>query len=1157
MSQVLDSAQALAADPAVNAFVTANAGSGKTKTLIDRVARLLLARTPPGAILCVTYTKAAAAEMQGRLFALLGGWSVLADEPLKARLSELLGGSAEGQDLSEARRLFAKALETPGGLRIQTIHAFCEQLLRRFPMEAGVSPNFTVMDDTAAAQVISEARTRLARSLEPSVSGSQGDDLAMAYARMAVSLDYEAFENLFATFEARRGPLLAYLEPLDAPGALATDVWKRCGFETVSSAAAVEAEALAFCTPRVWQAAAEVLSQGSTTDQGRARILREAASAPETAFDRLFPLFFVDSGKGDPAKWTETAAILKKNPDIQADLLAEQLRLGAAREQRRGARIAEDTVSVLTLCLAYSQAYSQAKSDRGVLDFVDLVARARDLVAGAPGAPWVLYKLDEGIEHILIDEAQDTAPEQWDIARALTDEFFSGEGRPRPAGSPDRTLFIVGDEKQSIYSFQGADPDRLLAETQGYVDRITGIQRRAVRAPLTTSYRSVRAVLDMVDAVFATEKTRNGVRPPIGDVVLRHEAFRAEDPGCVDLWPLEEEVPADPREAWELPVDLERENSAHRRLAERIALEIRALKARGDAVYGRDGLPRPARYGDVIVLVRKRKALFEDIIRALRKADVPVAGADRLVLSDHIAFHDLMALARFVLFPQDDLNLAALLKSPLCGLEDDDLYGLAHGRGDTALWDRLLAAPAPAQTLWAADLLKKARALATGLPPFAFYSRVLGLPDPGGRTLRSRMVHRLGSEAGDVIEEFLARTLEAESRGILDLERLAAAFERLNISVKREMEAGGDEVRVMTAHGAKGLEAPIVFLPETTTAPGGRGSPLMETACGGFLWSTSADHDNASARAARQRRKDRDEGEAWRLLYVGLTRARDRLVLCGRKPLRAVEGTWRQAMDLAFEHPGIAPRVRDVTTAEGFQFRRYGPDPAPAATQESGPSEAVGAPPWLTRPAPSEAAALAWTSPSQAASRTRAAAASPLEQAGGLDRFRRGDLIHRLLQLLPDLPEVERLDGARRMLDREPGLSGTQRDEMVAAAMGVLEHPDFAEVFAPGSRAEVALAGSAPDLPEGLAISGRMDRLRVTPDRVLVVDFKTNRPAPQSVEEVDPNHVAQLAIYAAVLRQIFPGRAIAAALVWTDGPKLMPLPEKMMTEALAALPGAR
>jgi ATP-dependent helicase/nuclease subunit A len=1146
---LIDTAQALAADPAVNAFVTANAGSGKTKTLIDRVARLLLAGVAPSAILCVTYTKAAAAEMQGRLFKLLGGWSVAPDERLIDELAKL--GAETGQDLSEARRLFARALETPGGLKIQTIHAFCEQLLRRFPLEAGVSPSFEVMDDAAAVLVAAEARTRLARFVLTS-----DQTIAEAYARLAVSLDYQAFEGLFRTFEEKREALAAYLADKGVEG-VTHDVWQRCGFPEPVSVQAIMDQAVDELPRALWQAVAGVLAAGGVTDNKCAAQMGAVLENPRPTFEEMLAPFFTQGGKGTPATWVGKTSGLKSREDLRELLLREQDRLDEARETLRAAKVAEDTTAVLSLAYAYGQAYRQAKQARGVLDFTDLVAKARDLVAGSPGAPWVLYKLDGGLEHVLIDEAQDTAAEQWLIARALTEEFFSGAGKARPAGALNRTLFVVGDDKQSIYSFQGADPERLLSETADYVLRIRQAERRAEAVPLTISYRSTPQVLSFVDALFAKPETRIGVRPPQGEDVLAHEPFRKADPGCVDLWPLEEEPEAEERTAWSAPLDLESETSAHRRLAARIAGEIRRLVQAGDRVFDKETQAwRPARYGDVIVLVRRRRVLFEDIIRALRQAGVSVAGADRLTLSAHIAFDDLMALARFVQFPDDDLTLAALLKSPLCGFDDDQLYALARPRSRESLWDRLQAG----RNTEALAFLRAALDLADR-PPFDFYSRVLGLCDAAGRTARARMVTRLGSEAADVIEEFLARALGAEQQGVLDLERLAAAFEGLDISVKREMEAGGDEVRVMTAHGAKGLEAPIVFLPETTMQSMARGSPLMETEDGaGFLWAPRAAEDCEASAAARRRRAEREQGEAWRLLYVALTRARDRLVLCGRKPARMKEGAaptgWYGAMCEAFAHPAIAPDVRPVATADGFLFQRYGPDPQPmAAAVCELPLEAA-QPAWLDARAPVEAAALAWASPSQAASRSRLPAPSPLALQAGLDRFRRGDLIHRLLQLLPDVDPAERHETANRLLAREPDLNGAQRAEMIEAAFGVLDHPDFAEVFGPGSRAEVALAGSAPGLPAGLAISGRVDRLRITPDRVLVVDYKTNRPAPADLQAVDPSYVAQLALYGAILAEVFPGRAIAAALVWTDGPKLMPLSEEVRAAALAALPGA-
>ncbi|RYF95704.1 MAG: double-strand break repair helicase AddA, partial [Caulobacteraceae bacterium] len=925
MSLILDTAQARAADPTLNAFVTANAGSGKTKTLIDRVARLLLAGAPPSAILCVTYTKAAAAEMQARLFELLGGWAVTPDEKLSEAMARLLGPDNE-QELPEARRLFARALETPGGLKIQTIHAFCEQLLRRFPLEARVSPGFTVMDDAAAALVVRDARARLA-----GLAGGEDVAVSVAYARLAIALDYMSFEGLFRTFEEKRGAIADYLASVGGVDGATADVWRRCGFiDGPTSVSEVEALAVEETRLALWKAAAGVLGQGGKTDIGNAEKIAAILAAP--TLGGMLGCLFTQGGAGTPATWVAKTSGLKSREDLRAFLLEEQERLSEARDLVRGAAIAEDTLAVLCLAERYAEAYATAKAERGVLDFADLVARARDLVARSPGAPWVLYKLDGGLEHILIDEAQDTAPEQWAIAESLTDEFFAGAGRVRPAGSPERTLFIVGDEKQSIYSFQGADPDRLLSETRRYIDLIRGAGRKAEAAPLTTSYRSVETVLAFVDSLFSDPRTHIGVRPPMDTEVLKHQAARLAQPGCVDLWPLEMEEPAQERGAWDAPLDVESEGSANRRLARRIALEIRALVERGDTVFARDGTPRRAEWGDIIILVRRRRALFEDIIRELRKAGVPVAGADRLVLSAHIAFDDLLALARFVQFPNDDLNLAGLLKSPLCGVNDDDLYAVGKPRGRNSLWAAVQASGLPAR-----DWLWQALEMARGRPPFEFYSRMLSLKDAAGRSGRARMLERLGSEAGDVMDEFLARTLEAEQRGVLDLERLAAAFEGLEISVKREMEAGGGEVRVMTAHGAKGLEAPIVFLPETTVKTGARGSALLETgpieAGGGFLWAPRAAEDCEASAAARQRRKDKDEGESWRLLYVGLTRARDRLVLCGRAPARMKEGTvpegWYGAMAAAFEHPDVTGRVRRVTVEGGFTFQRFGDDPEP------------------------------------------------------------------------------------------------------------------------------------------------------------------------------------------------------------------------------------
>lgn len=1134
--------QRTAADPEISAFVTANAGSGKTKTLIDRVARLLLSQAEPETILCVTYTKAAAAEMQRRLFARLGGWSVMPDEPLTAELADLEGRDPAAYDdgrLSEARALFARALETPGGLKIQTIHAFCEKLLRRFPLEAGVSPGFRVMDDAAAAAVAAAARAAVARH------ALKGEGrTAEAYARLSVALDFGSFQQMFLDFEGRRGKLAAFFEAEGGYAGAAAWVWRACGLEPGQDAEAIEAEAVAALDRRLWRAAGEALQAGTATDQKCARLLLAVAAQP--TLPAALAALFTEKGEGTPATWVAKTSGLKAHEGLRMALLTEQDRLAVARERLRAAKVAADTLDALTLAEAYLAAYRIEKAMAGALDFADLIEKTKALLASRPAAAWVLYKLDGGIDHILVDEAQDTAPDQWEIVRALTGEFFAGEALPR-RGALERTLFVVGDEKQSIYSFQGAAPERLISETTRYVAEIAAVGRKGASVPLHASWRSTVEVLSFVDAVFSA-----GVPP--GVEPLEHIPMRAGERGCVDLWPLEREPKGETREAWDAPLDVEGEESAVKRLARNIACEIRALVERGDVVRER-GVARPASWGDVLILVRKRGGLFEEILRALKHAKIPVAGADRLALSEHIVFDDLLALARFCLFPADDLTLAALLKSPFCDLADEDLFQLAWRRNGASLW-RTLQARAGEQPAWAAaaEFLAAMRQAAREAGPFEFYARALGSRDGAGRSMRMRLLRRLGAEAEDALDEFLAQVLAAEGRGVHDLESLTADFASLDIVVKRELEGGRDEVRVMTAHGAKGLEAPIVILPETTAEQGARGSPMLETADGGFLWCASGKADCEASAAARALRQAKDAEESLRLLYVALTRARERLILCGRIAANRKEETlkgWWAAIRAGFAHEKIAPEVRQVACGE-VQAERYGPDPERMGRAAALAGLAAAGPGWAAVSPPAEAFAR-YASPSDLGEGTRVAAPSPLAAAGGLGRFRRGDLIHRLLQVLPDLAAPERPAGARALLAREPDLSGAQREEMATAALAVLDDPRFAEVFGPGSRAEVAIAGTAAALPPGLKISGRIDRLVVLPDRVLVADFKTNRPSPDRIEAADPAYLRQMALYAAVLFEVFPGRRIEAALVWTDGPKLMPVPEKLMAQALAEL----
>ena len=1141
--------QILAAEPGASAFVTANAGSGKTRTLVDRVARLLLGGAHPETILCVTYTKAAAAEMQRRLFETLGGWAVMPDAPLAQELARI--GEAT-PSLARARRLFALALETPGGLKIQTIHAFCEKLLHRFPLEAGVSPNFQVLEDQAARAVSADARRTIALAAEADPLGPIG----RAYTRFAVTLDFRAFEEMFAAFEARRTALAAYFGRFDDSHALAADVWRVCGFAAATTAAELEAEALAFTDWAGLKSAGQALiATGAKTDAELGQQILSAArdqSLGLGGFDDLWGLFCTQAGK--PKARLGTRAV---DAGALALLAAEQQRLGDACEKVRSARVAEDSLAALDLARTYVGLYEGAKAQMGGLDFGDLIQRTCELLTVRADAAWVLFKLDGGVDHVLVDEAQDTSPEQWDIVRALTAEFFSGAGARRD----DRTVFAVGDEKQSIYSFQGADPKRFACERQVHAALVRAGGGRFEQPQLIRSFRSTPEVLAFVDAVFRPAEALKALRPDSAGGAIRHEAVRPPGRGAVDVWPLEAGDETPDNDPW-APVDQDPPESAPKKLARRIAREVKAMVGRGEAVFARgpDGAEaaRPTGYGDVLILVRRRNALFHEIIRALKREGVPVGGADRMTLSDHIVFQDLIGLGRFCLFSGDDLTLAALLRSPFCDVDEDSLYALAYGRKAT-LWARLLER-ADERPEWRAarDFLRAARSEARNRPPFDAYARLLGRTDGAGRSMRARILTRLGREAEQALDAFLAEALKAERRGQRDLESFVADMAATAVEVKREQEDGKGEVRVMTVHGAKGLEAPVVILPDTSTKAASQGGPLMQTAEGGFLWCSRKADDGQSSADARQARSDAGDAESLRLLYVALTRARDRLIVCGVEPRRASmkEGSWWDWIAKALEDPEIAPEVRTLSSDDEPRAR-YGADPVIAEAAPEARSAVAATPDWLLAKAPPEPAALAYASPSQMADGQKGPSPSPLASTGGLGRFRRGDLIHRLLQLLPDLPPGERRAAAASLMAREHDLTPEQRAEMASAALGVLEDERFGAVFGPGSRAEAAIAGGAPDLPAGLKVSGRLDRLVIEKDRVLVADFKTNRPSPSRIEEADRGYITQMAVYAAVLRAAFPGRKVEAALVWTDGPKLMPVPENLMTAALQALPPSR
>ncbi|HWU49008.1 MAG TPA: double-strand break repair helicase AddA [Asticcacaulis sp.] len=1149
-------AQNIAADPKATAFLTANAGSGKTSTLVNRVARLLLNGARPERILCVTYTKAAAAEMQGRLFERLGGWAVANDADLAA---DLAGIDEATHDLGRARALFASALETPGGLKIQTLHAFCEKLLRRFPLEAGLSPAFEIMDDLKG-RALAQAAINDLLTLDAS------ETLVEARTRLIRKLKTANFEKLIGQFVVQHEALRQRFEAMTARPDWRDELFRRLGLGGVCTTKDCLDAYVARLEWQVIRDLAAALSNGSSKtnrDAGQAFLDLHVRFHQDGRFDLDLIRGVFLTGKGEPRKTPYTKETATADALLMDRLGREILEL---IETLKAAEIAQDTLDAVLLFGAFSGIYQMRKQAEGALDFADLIERTRRLLLEGDMSLWVLFKLDGGLEHILVDEAQDTSEDQWSIVKALAGEFFSGREHDAV-----RTVFAVGDEKQSIYGFQGARPEIFLDESQAFEALARGAGQIFVAPDLVESWRTLPELLGFVDAVFATPELAAALN--FTGKRIEHQPRREGPQGFVELWPLVQPIDAPEAEAddFDAPVDQPVSDPATKRLARQIAGVVRDEIRAGRVVYEKKTeTPRPLHAGDVLILVRKRDALFEHIIRELKMAGVPVSGADRLKLADHIAFQDLRALMRFCLRQQDDLALACVLRSPLCDLSEDDLFTLAYGRKGS-LWRALREyGDETPRFVEARSLLAWAARLSRSMSGFDFLSRVLNRRDAAGRSVKQRFLTRLGDECEDVLEETLALALQGEGAGDGGLAACLDLFEFRAVQVKREQEEGARSVRVMTVHGSKGLEAPWVILPIGPQHMSARNDDLLITGADELYLTGKRGDDVARITVLRDDKTARDEQEGLRLLYVALTRARDRLTLCGfagkKTPKAGRFSGWYDLLDQAFdrmEGGGEVIRLHapfdDQEMTQEAAIRAYG-QRSPALTPEA---EAVTLPVVLPAFALNDVPQAQvdlerWRAVSQMGEEERGEderAPSPLAQANGLGRYRRGELIHKLFEILPEVAPDSRADIAARYLMRQPDLTPAQRQEMAQAVLTVLEHDRFAEAFGPGSKPEIALAGQIGVNASGekVMLSGRIDRLVIAPDRVLIIDYKSNRPAPDRAEDAAIAYQRQMAGYVALLRQIHPDKAIEAALLWTDGPKLTPLSEALVNLRLSEI----
>ncbi|MBR1648076.1 MAG: double-strand break repair helicase AddA [Alphaproteobacteria bacterium] len=1090
--------QRLAADPKKSVWVSASAGTGKTKVLSDRVLRLLLSGVRASKILCLTYTKAAAVEMNSRVAKRLSEWAIMDDDKLYKELKELYEELPQDEELeklfAKARQLFAMLLDTPGGIKIQTIHSFCEEILKRFPLEAGVSPYFEIMDDRGSEEAINEVKLRLLNEAGNNPDSEIGEAIGFITENISEYKMPELIKSIIDNRDKINNAVCKaqgknnLLSAISAKLNINDDDNKQKLIERFFSFRPEEVKELSYWCDEIkpWL-------------NGTADIEK---------FDDYISLFLTKNG--EIRSFKRLKGLAEDDQDIFFD---EGERCKNFLQQLRTLRLYQSTKAVLLLASGLLEGYEDFKRRHAKMDYNDMIIKTRALLENREATRWVLYKLDGGIDNILIDEAQDTSPGQWAIIQAISDEFFAEE-------NSSRTVFAVGDRKQSIYSFQGADPDKF----DEMCEHFARLSQNFQKINLGISFRSAPAVLTAVNQLFKDKNTNKGVASE--NEAIEHLPYREGEGGEVELWEMLTPKETESVKEWSIPVATDKKDSTSSQIAKMIAEKIHSMVKNEEILTSKN---RPVRYGDFLILVRSRNNFCEELIRECKALNVNIAGIDRIKLMEQIAVKDLISLGKFLILPDDDLSLAEVLKSPLFGLNDEDLFNLCYQRR-TTLYKSLQANDKYAHI---AKMLEDLLAKIDYMRPFDLYNYILS--QMGGRY---KFYERMGSEPEDGLDEFLNLSLRFEQEHIPTMQNFIEWVLSDDVEIKREFEQSQhDMVRLMTVHASKGLQAPIVILPDTAKIP-------KSDREAGFLWDGdlffypfAASDYNEYCDKLHERQKSKMLEEYRRLLYVAVTRAEDRMIFCGfRNKKESPDESWYNLFKDSFT------KIAEIIPSGDDQYKEKNKwqlknrqilQPKTKKKKEIVlPYEPM--PKFLSLPALKEDPLSKPLTPSKPDDEP--ALNSPLVACNDEIFYKRGTIIHKLLQFLPDIEAKKRLEVAQHfLLIKAADFSDSQRQEIVNEVLTLIENPEFGSVFGKNSRAEVPIMGEI----EGRIISAQIDRMIVEENRVIIVDFKTNRRAATNINEVPKVYRTQLRAYRELLKRIYPHHKIESFILWTNTMNMM------------------
>jgi ATP-dependent helicase/nuclease subunit A len=1055
-------------DITASLWISASAGTGKTKSLIDRLLALLLNGVAPHKILCLTYTRAAAAEMLGRLGKYLYDLHHMSDNRLKNELANMGFGE---NFFPIARSLYEKSLSSSDWVQIKTIHSFCLGIIEKFPVETGLLPGIKLCDEYQRQQMLSEIMTAVLRDKKN-------------HPPLELLSNYT--NNAFGIIEQNIASIAKQNWKIGNFSRLYADF-----FDVPLEDLALDSRELDILLlnkffsdqyPKIFRELAEILSTGKSSDMAKAKNFEK--SAAHSTSDFLDAIFTRELTLRDKLY---TQDIAKRRPDFP-DRLQKIVQLAQEfLEEKKKCVSARVNAAFFSIAEQVLEGFKSLKQQNHCIDFDDVIAITANLLHNME---WVLYKTDGGVDHVLIDEAQDTSPAQWEIIKTMTDEFFCNYGS-------SQTVFVVGDEKQSIYSFQGADFKLFQQMREYFKKRSESNGQKFFDVVLKKSYRSTGNILSFVDDVFRAHFPK-----------VEHESARSADGGVVEVIDLFENDPSEEEKTWKIIKSDDQPVTADKKLSLHVARLISDAIAKGVFVPSRK---RPAKAADFLILFRRRdRKIMKSITDALKEFNIPVTGIDKVLLKEELIVEDLVTLAKFAVFPWDDLACARVMKSPIVGMTEEELLAACVRRKDMHLWDYLLKSDTLCHK-YSLSELKKHQANAFRLSAGDFFMTALT------NGLRERFIARLGTKCLDVLYEFLNVVAEYESKSTASLQSFLEWFLRFEKEIKRESFGNENAVKLMTAHASKGLQAPFVLLADCHFSKT-KNDGILKTNDALLLWDFPQDMDGRILRAKpieqlRQEQSLRDVEESKRLLYVALTRAEDFLYIFGQKDAankKLSDTCWYNIVTAAVGEKFTASTRHNHALKISGEYV-WAPETHPEPTPPS--SGAISLPPWFFE-------------------KLEEPSAIPTKIEGKSTEIIYGDCVHMLLSEVQKYPRTLFETFSRHLLDKFE-LDDNLKNNAQAEVQRLLAMSEYDFIFDENSLAEVPFFHNGQE--------GRFDRIAFPkPNEIWIIDFKTG----PMKKEIPANYREQLSFYKNAARTMYPNKNIKTGILWTSAAKLTMLPDK-------------